>query len=763
MNNTRPTQPPPPTSAGMTVGDIYYVVFRHKWKIMLLSLAGILAATAFYFLKPPPYQSQAELLIQYVPQAGALPLMGSDQKMIVPDARGDDIINSEIRIMTSLDLAEQAVTNLGAASILAKDGGGSNALAAAFAIQNNLEAVPAGKGSSVISVTFKHPDPQIVQPVLQEVINDYFQKHKEIHSASGQFDDALSREGSALSAQLNDTEQQLASLKNKANIISLDDARKGLADQISKVQGAILDAQTALVGYQAAIKDTGGTPQNLEATNAVPLAIPSNQIDAYNDLCARLALLRKKNQDYLVQGFTSSNTLVQVVNGQIADVQKAKSEIETNYPQIAGLEAKSSASGGLSSATPGMDLQTQAVQVAAIQARIKAWSEQLVQLQTQATNLNSLAPTISQLEQTKAIQEANYQNLATGIEKSHIDQALDTGKTPNIKWVQYPSPPSRDWKKTYKAVGMLAFGGIFAGLAWAFLIELVLDRSIRRPSEVEAKLKVPLFISIPNVRRNGHARLAETTKQKQLQFNGAAKTAEAEALAGDDKLASEKNDALQVVSLERDPALHPFCEALRDRLIVYFEVRNLVHKPKLVAVTSAGRGVGVSTIAAGLAASLSETGDGKVLLVDMNVEQGAAQLFHNGKAGCGLDTALNTETKENALVEENLYVVNGHANSKELPRILPKRFAALVPKLKASDYDYIIFDMPPVNQTSLTSRLARFMDMVLLVVESEKSDREVVQQANTWLAESGATVGAVLNKTRQYVPERLHHEFLNDK
>jgi hypothetical protein len=55
------------------------------------------------------------------------------------------------------------------------------------------------------------------------------------------------------------------------------------------------------------------------------------------------------------------------------------------------------------------------------------------------------------------------------------------------------------------------------------------------------------------------------------------------------------------------------------------------------------------------------------------------------------------------------------------------------------------------------------MDMVLLGVESEKSDREIVQEANKWLAESGATVGAVLNKTRQYVPERLQQEFLGNK
>jgi len=85
-----------------------------------------------------------------------------------------------------------------------------------------------------------------------------------------------------------------------------------------------------------------------------------------------------------------------------------------------------------------------------------------------------------------------------------------------------------------------------------------------------------------------------------------------------------------------------------------------------------------------------------------------------------------------------------------------------VPQFKASDYDYIIFDMPPVSQTSLTSRLARFMDMTLLVIESEKSEIELVQQAKSRLTESGATVGVVLNKTRQYVPEGLHQEFLGN-
>ena len=78
----------------------------------------------------------------------------------------------------------------------------------------------------------------------------------------------------------------------------------------------------------------------------------------------------------------------------------------------------------------------------------------------------------------------------------------------------------------------------------------------------------------------------------------------------------------------------------------------------------------------------------------------------------------------------------------------------------ASDFDYIIFDMPSVNQISITPRLAGFMDLVLLVVESERTDRDLVQRATRLLSETRAHVGVVLNKTRQYVPRRLHEESL---
>ena len=157
MNNSRPVE----SSAGISLGDIYYILFRHKWKIIFTSLAGVLAALGIYHFKPPPYQSQAELMIKYVSESPQVVLGDDNRRVLVPDSQGDGIINSEIQILTSLDVIEEAVTNIGAANILAKAGGGDNINDAASLIRGNLAAEPVNSLSSIITVTLKHPNSQI--------------------------------------------------------------------------------------------------------------------------------------------------------------------------------------------------------------------------------------------------------------------------------------------------------------------------------------------------------------------------------------------------------------------------------------------------------------------------------------------------------------------------------------------------------------------------------------------------------------------------
>jgi uncharacterized protein involved in exopolysaccharide biosynthesis/Mrp family chromosome partitioning ATPase len=750
------TQHRPTTTQGpgITLGDIYFVLFRHKWKIILSAAAGILAAVAALVVNRPLYQSEAKLFIRYILESKSPTPDFMDSRIKSTDT-GANIINSEIEILTSLDLAQQVVDTIGAEKILAKAGGGKDRNQAATLVKEGL-SVEVPYKSSVIRIVFQHPDPEVVQPVLNEVIDDYFKKHAEIHRAAGTSDDFLTQETDQLRSKLAQTEQELRKAKNKAGVISLDDSRKAYTEQIAKIRQEIFDAEAQLAERQAALN---GIAKLLPGATEAPIAalpeILADQFDNYKNLCARLDLLRKREQELLVQ-FTEQSTLVKEVREQIAEAQVLKHKIEKEHPELTRLAISQTKSSdqraGLS-----FDLPTEAARTMALESRIKVLNSQLDQIRSEASSVDEMEVSILELQRKKQLEEANYRYFSASLEQSRIDEALGAGRVSNISRIQSPSPPFRAPPKSPKMLAMLALGGILVGLAWAFLIELYLDHSVKRPIEVQTKLGLPLFLSIPDMSRNGHRRRLAAAAEKEPSHlknsEGAASTSVAN---GSDKTAV----GLEIAPWDTHHPMRTFFEALRDRLIVSFEVRNLTHKPKLVAVTSAGRGSGVSTIAAGLAACLSETGDGNVLLVDMNLEHGAAQQFYQGRAACGLDEAL--DTKDSALIQDNLYMATEGSNGDKLPRLLPKRFTRLVPKLKASDYDYIILDMPPISQTSITPRLASFMDMVLLVIESEKTDREIIQQASELLAESKANVSAVLNKTRTYVPARLHQEYLSD-
>jgi Mrp family chromosome partitioning ATPase len=146
-----------------------------------------------------------------------------------------------------------------------------------------------------------------------------------------------------------------------------------------------------------------------------------------------------------------------------------------------------------------------------------------------------------------------------------------------------------------------------------------------------------------------------------------------------------------------------------------------------------------------------------VLLVDINLGPGDVHPYFNGRPALSLTTALQGSDDVPAAAE-NLYLAavgNGGTHPAQLGL---KKFFDLMPNLKASDFDYIIFDMPPLSQTSPTLGMAGFMDKILLVVEAEKNGRETVKRGYDALLAGRDNVSVVFNKARSYTPEWLHSD-----
>ena len=118
-----------PHAPKITFADVLYALFRHKWKIaIILGLGGILATIVPRYT-PLTYQSEAKLFVKYVVENKSPGQVGSGSTTTSDESV--NAINTEMEILTSLDLAQQVADTMGAAKILAKAGGGTNRYAAA--------------------------------------------------------------------------------------------------------------------------------------------------------------------------------------------------------------------------------------------------------------------------------------------------------------------------------------------------------------------------------------------------------------------------------------------------------------------------------------------------------------------------------------------------------------------------------------------------------------------------------------------------------
>ena len=145
-----------------------------------------------------------------------------------------------------------------------------------------------------------------------------------------------------------------------------------------------------------------------------------------------------------------------------------------------------------------------------------------------------------------------------------------------------------------------------------------------------------------------------------------------------------------------------------------------------------------------------------MLLVDLNVGKQSVQHYHMGQPAVPLPELLEGDgSPRESGAEQGLTLASLEESGLGYHPIRSREFDALIPKLKASDFDYVVFDMPPLNSTSVSFRLAGFFDKVLVVAEAERTHMESLKSSLALLQESNSKVALIMNRAREYVPQWL--------
>jgi len=188
-------------------------------------------------------------------------------------------------------------------------------------------------------------------------------------------------------------------------------------------------------------------------------------------------------------------------------------------------------------------------------------------------------------------------------------------------------------------------------------------------------------------------------------------------------------------------------------------VRHLIASGQLASendsrafgITSSLEGEGTTTVATNVALTLAGLNAGPVVLVDANDKRPSLHKVFGVSGGFGLLNALSGEHSPlecvtPSPVERLSLVLNGQLERGKLALYSNSSLDEVLDEWKET-FNWIVFDLPPADDVSVSTLLASRLDGVLLVVEANRVDREVVQATCSRLRRAQVNLlGSVYNK-----------------
>lgn len=185
---------------------------------------------------------------------------------------------------------------------------------------------------------------------------------------------------------------------------------------------------------------------------------------------------------------------------------------------------------------------------------------------------------------------------------------------------------------------------------------------------------------------------------------------------------------------------------------------------KSVLFTSDMAGAGKSTVASNMAVAYAQTGK-KTLLIDGDLRRPTCHQIFNVTNHTGLSNAIASDAGPGELVKSTEIDMLHVLTSGPIPPNPAELLSA--PKLKQlmetfeAQYDIIIIDSPPLLSVTDAQLLSQIASGVILVTNTEKNNRDRLNDARDLLLASGANIiGMVLNKRiKEYKEDDYHYYY----
>ena len=205
--------------------------------------------------------------------------------------------------------------------------------------------------------------------------------------------------------------------------------------------------------------------------------------------------------------------------------------------------------------------------------------------------------------------------------------------------------------------------------------------------------------------------------------------------------------------------MNDFIEPVRNA-ILRDDTGNI--QSKIIGLTSAKNGEGVSTIAAGLAVTISHHQEGRVLFVDCNFTNPAVHQLFSLQLSPGFCDIIRENLSLGSVVNniDSPYLdvlTAGVHNPGDL--VLTTSRLRNMFDLFLQEYQYIVLDLPSVERSHQTCiAFSEFSDGIILIIECERTRAESLRHVVESFEHSHINlIGVVINKRKYYLPDWLYN------
>lgn len=343
---------------------------------------------------------------------------------------------------------------------------------------------------------------------------------------------------------------------------------------------------------------------------------------------------------------------------------------------------------------------------------------------TSVKNINNTE--IFQISVTSLRAEDSH-SLAKSMEKiapQLIKSIKPSAKISVVDPVIFPNKPSGpNTIKNTLIGGML---GLSASMLIIFLIE-ILDNNIKNKEDLIENYQLPVLGEIPsfNVYK-------ESSIYKKIPFISEKK----------------KKKYLKIKNDLNDNSKFIFSESFKS-LRINLRFALIKEGCKKIIISSPLPSDGKSTTSINLGITISQAGS-KVLIIDCDLRKGKIHSYFNINYKPGLSDALSGMKELKDVVKktsyEGLNIITLGSISPNPSELLSSSQVEKILNILENEYDYIIFDTPPVNVLSDSLSLVKYSDGLLIVVREEITSHPNLRYAlDKFKLSQGNILGIILN------------------